>query len=288
MRITKNIIFLKFIYNRLYIRNLKPNSVKNGDYMLLAVDIGNTNIVWGVFKEQTLVRSWRFDSQSQKTQDEWYALLHILFAGAGLSLKELTGIAISSVVPAVTNTISSFSRNAFSIEPFLITSDLDLGITVLYDDPTAVGADRLCNAVAALALYQAPLIIIDFGTATTYDVISEKGEYLGGIIAPGLETAARILHQRAAKLPSVELQFPDTVIGTNTERSIQSGILYGAVASLEGIIELINTELGYETTVIATGGLAQLISEKTTAIDYFVPDLTLMGIEKIYRKIHSY
>jgi len=270
----------------LYIISLKILMKFKGTTMLLAFDIGNTNIDVGVFNKSVLLQHWRIDSQTNKTLDEWYVLLYVLFTSAKLSLKEITGVAVSSVVPGITDSICKFTKKTFSIESFLITSNSDLGITIRYNEPTAVGADRLCNAVAGVALFEGPLIIIDFGTATTYDIVSAHREYLGGIIAPGLETATRILHQCAAKLPSVELSFPNSVVGTNTEQSIQAGILYGAVASVEGLVKRINEELGYKSTVIGTGGLALLIGERTTVINHYIPELTLIGIEKIYHRTY--
>jgi len=256
--------------------------------MLLAVDIGNTNVVLGVFDDDTLLFRWRLDSHTRRTEDEWLVLLQTLFSNANLVFSDITDVAISSVVPGVTPFFVALSRNHFGIEPLVISSDLDLGIAIKYDDPAAVGADRLCNAIAGYDLYGGPLIIIDFGTATTYDIISGRGEYLGGIIAPGVETAGRHLHALAAKLPSVELKFPERIIATNTERSIQVGIMYGTVASVEGIVSRIKNELNEQTIVIATGGIAPLIIEKTSIIDHYEPDLTMIGMEKIYKKVRKF
>ncbi|KPK91725.1 hypothetical protein AMJ80_07100 [bacterium SM23_31] len=253
--------------------------------MLLAVDIGNTNVVLGVFDDDTLLFRWRLDSHTRRTEDEWLVLLRTLFSNADLGFSDITGIAISSVVPGIAPFFIGLSRNHFKIEPLIISSVLDLGIVIKYDDPTAVGADRLCNAVAGYEMYESPLVIIDFGTATTYDIISGKGEYIGGIIAPGVETASQHLHEHAAKLPSVELRFPDSIIATNTERSMQVGIMYGAVASIEGIISRIKKELNEQAVVIATGGIAPLIIEKTPIIDHYEPDLTMIGMEKIYKRV---
>ena len=253
--------------------------------MLLAVDIGNTNVVLGVFEEQVLRYRWRLDSQARRSEDEWLVLIQSLFMNTNLSSSDITGVGIGSVVPGITPFFVALSQNYYGIEPVVISSELPIGIKIKYSDPTAVGADRLCNTLAGYELYGGPLIIVDFGTATTYDVLSGKGEYLGGIISPGLETASRHLHELAAKLPSVELMFPDHIIAISTERSIQAGIMYGAVASVEGIISRINNELNEAATVIATGGLALRIIEKTSVIKHYEPDLTLIGIEKIFGKV---
>ncbi len=253
--------------------------------MLLTVDIGNTNVVLGVFKEHLLCNWWRLNSHAHRSEDEWHIVLQSLLSNANLDVKEIKGIAISSVVPSVTPLFTSNFKKAADIKIIEITNDLDIGIVNRYNDPTSVGADRLCNAVAGLELYGGPLIIIDFGTATTFDVVSGNREYLGGIISPGLETAAQYLHKTAAKLPSVELRFPEAIIAKSTEQSIQAGIMFGALSSIEGIVSRIESELGQKTLVIATGGLGNLMIEKTSIIKSFEPNLTLIGIEKIYSRL---
>lgn len=253
--------------------------------MLFAVDIGNTNIVIGIFKDESLLHRWRLDTHTRKTEDEWQILLKSLFSDTDLSESDISGAAVSSVVPDVTPYFVSISKNLYKVVPVMISGLSAIGMPIKTDDPLSVGADRLCNAVAGYEKYGGPLIIIDFGTATTFDIVSQGGEYIGGIISPGFETAAQHLHMHAAKLPSVELQFPDTIIAKNTEKSMQVGILYGAVGSVEGIISRIKEELQSEATVIATGGLAPVIKEKTDVIQYYEPDLTMTGIEKIYRRI---
>lgn len=253
--------------------------------MLFAVDIGNTNIVIGIFRDESLLHSWRLDTHTRKTEDEWQILLKSLFSDTELHESDISGAAIASVTPDVTPFFVSLSKNLFEIDPVMISGSSAIGMAVKMDDPASVGADRLCNAVAGYELYGGPLIIIDFGTATTFDIVSHDGEYIGGIISPGFATAAHHLHLHAAKLPSVDLQYPDKIIAKNTEKSMQVGILYGAVGSVEGIISRINEELKNTATVIATGGLAPVIKEKTNVIKHFEPDLTMIGIEKIYRKI---
>jgi len=202
-------------------------------------------------------------------------------------VKEITGVGISSVVPNLTDVFVWMSEKHFKVKPIVVSSELDLGIKILYDDPSAVGADRLCNAVAGFTKYGGPVIIIDFGTATTYDVVSEKGEYLGGVIAPGIETSAAELHRRAAKLPKIELHFPKSVIGKNTVSSMQSGIMYGAVDAMEGMIKRIKNIIGQNAKVIATGGLAKTIIEHTNMIDFYEPSLVLDGICIIYNRVKN-
>ena len=252
--------------------------------MLLAIDIGNTHAVHGFFHKAKLLAHWRMTSTSEWTEDEIW--LHVQsFLGQVKSPKEnLTGVAIASVVPHLTHVYLKMVEKYLSVEPLVISSSLDLGITVHYEDPMKVGADRLCNSVAAFAKYGGPAIVVDFGTATTYDVISKKGEYLGGVIAPGLETSAADLHRRTAQLPRVELQFPDTIIGKNTVASIQSGVLYGAVDAAEGMIKRIKHIVGKHAIVIATGGFAEMIAGMSNEIRYIEPWLVLEGARLIYER----
>ncbi|HEY4613273.1 MAG TPA: type III pantothenate kinase, partial [Bacteroidota bacterium] len=184
--------------------------------MLLAIDIGNTHTVFGVYRGAKLMVDWRVTSIHQRTEDEVGSQILLFLEGKGIAPKTITGLAISSVVPNLTDTFAAMAKKYFRIEPVLISSALKLGITIRYDDPSSVGADRLCNAVAGYAKHGGPLIIIDFGTATTYDVVAKNGDYLGGVIAPGVETSAADLHRRAAKLPKIELHFPKTIIGADT------------------------------------------------------------------------
>jgi type III pantothenate kinase len=253
--------------------------------MLLAIDIGNTNVVLGVFENHTLRCRWRLDSNLRRSEDEWMVMMRSLFANEELKLSDIDGVAISSVVPSTTPVFTSIFQKSTDISTLLISCNLDVGLKIRYTDPSSVGADRLCNALAGYEMYGGPLIIIDLGTATTFDVISEKGDYLGGIISPGLETAAQYLHQSAAKLPSVELKFPEKIIATNTEQSIQAGIMFGTVASVEGVVERINKELGHDAFVVATGGLSNLFFKKIQVIKAYEPNLTLIGIEKIFTKV---
>ncbi|MCS7228761.1 MAG: type III pantothenate kinase [Candidatus Kryptonium sp.] len=255
--------------------------------MLLAIDIGNTHTVFGIYKDGELLHDWRVSSLITRTEDETWLLVKFFCNDANVNIEEITGVGISSVVPNLTDVFVWMSQKHFKTDPVIVSSDLDLGIKILYDDPSAVGADRLCNAVAGYTKYGGPVIIVDFGTATTYDVVSENGEYLGGVIAPGIETSAAELHRRAAKLPKIELHFPKSVIGTNTVSSMQSGIMYGAVDAMEGMIKRIKNIIGQHAKVIATGGLAKAIIEKTNVIDFYEPSLVLDGIYIIYNRVKN-
>jgi type III pantothenate kinase len=255
--------------------------------MLLAVDVGNTHTVLGVFDGARMVRDWRIASASYRTVDELWLTMRSFFADAGIAPSSIAGVGISSVVPDLTGIYESLARRYFSVDPVTVTSGLDLGVAIQYTDPAAVGADRLCNAVAGYRKYGGPLVIIDFGTATTFDVVSAKGEYMGGVITLGLESTASELHRRAAKLPKIELRFPDRVIGKETESSMQSGVMYGTVDAVEGTIRRISAELGKKPKVIATGGLASIIAERTPVIEACEPSLVLEGIRLIWERVKN-
>lgn len=206
-------------------------------------------------------------------------------ADARLRPKEIKGVTVSSVVPDATTIFEQMCEKHIRISPVIISAALDLGMPIKYEHPRAVGADRLCNAVAAYDKYGGPCIVVDFGTATTYDVISKKGEYLGGVIAPGIETAGAELHRRASMLPKVDLQFPDKVVGTNTIGAIQAGILYGAIDAMEGMVNRIRKEIGARAIVIATGGFSTLVATRTEIIDRVEPSLVLDGARRIYERV---
>jgi type III pantothenate kinase len=257
--------------------------------MLLAIDIGNTHTVFGVYRGARLIADWRVTSMLQRTEDEVGTQLRLFLKEAGIPAKSIKGVGISSVVPNLTDIFSMMSRKYFAADPLIVSSALDLGFKIKYDDPHSVGADRLCNAVAGYAAFGGPLVVIDFGTATTYDVLSKSGDYLGGVIAPGIETSAVDLHRRAAKLPKIELHFPKSIIGKDTVSSMQAGILYGAIDSMEGMIERIQAEIevheGKKATVIATGGFSELMARQSRMITACVPSLVLDGIRMIYDRI---
>ncbi len=253
--------------------------------MLLAIDVGNTHTVLGVYDGERLVADWRMASLTHRTVDENWLTIKSLCADANIPLAEINGVGISSVVPDLTDVFESLARKYFRIEPVTVTASLDLGIRVLYTDPAAVGADRLCNAVAGFRKYGGPLVVIDFGTATTFDVISASGDYLGGVITLGLDSTASELHRRAAKLPKIELRFPSSVIGKETEASMQSGVMFGGVDAVEGTVRRIAAELGSKPRVIATGGLAGIIAAHTTVIEACEPSLVLDGVRLIYERV---
>ncbi len=257
--------------------------------MILAIDIGNTHTVMGVFEHSKLLFDWRVTSSLQHTEDEVGTYFRLYLKDAGIEPKRITGIGISSVVPDLTDIFAAMALKYFKTEPVIVNSDIDLGIKIYYDDPKVVGADRLCNAVAGFAKYGGPLIVIDFGTATTYDVVAKNGDYLGGVIAPGIETSAVDLHLRAAKLPKVELHFPSIIIGTDTTSSMQSGILYGALDSMEGMVNRLQGELKKrektEGKLIATGGFSKFICDHSKLSIRWEPSLVLEGVRLIYEKV---
>ena len=252
--------------------------------MELMVDIGNTNTVLGLFLNGNLDKCWRISSHCSKTEDEIWSVVDSLFKMDQFEAHRITGVCISSVVPDLSTIYRRMVEKYLSIKPLHITPDLNLGLDILYQDPYAVGADRICNAVAGKRKYGTPLIVLDFGTATTFDCINENGDYLGGVICPGIESAASILHQKAAKLPKIEMVFPARVIGRNTGESMQSGIMFGSIEMIEGMLRRIKEELGGNPKVIATGGLAFMIAKKTKSIDLVDENLNLEGIHQIYRQ----
>jgi len=257
--------------------------------MILAIDIGNTHTVMGVFDGPKLLFDWRVTSSLQQTEDEVGTQVRLFLTDARIQTERVTGIAISSVVPELTDVFRAMAVRYFKTEPIIVGAEIDLGIAIRYDDPKAVGADRLCNAIAGHAKYGGPLIVIDFGTATTYDVVATNGDYLGGVIAPGIETSAVDLHRRAAKLPKVELHFPSVIIGTNTTSSMQAGILYGALDSMEGMVKRLQGELvkreKKEGMLIATGGFSKFICDHSKLSIHWEPSLVLEGVRLVYEKV---
>ncbi|MCK9408983.1 MAG: type III pantothenate kinase, partial [Bacteroidetes bacterium] len=252
-----------------------------------AIDIGNTHTVIGIYNGSKLLGDWRVTSYVTRTEDEFGALVKQFCEGAKVPLKKITSIGIASVVPNLTDVCVKMSQKYFALEPIVVSSDLDLGMKVMYDDPRAVGADRLCNAVAGFAKYKGPIVIVDFGTATTFDVVSKNGEYLGGVITAGIETTAGELHRRAAKLPKIDLKFPERVIGKNTVESMQAGILYGALDSMETMIRRISKELDDYPIVIATGGFSETMKKQSKVINKHEPALVLEGIRLIVDRVEK-
>ncbi len=252
--------------------------------MLLAIDIGNTNIVLGLYEGPQLRDSWRAATDTRRTTDEYAVMIYDFLARRGYGTEQISEVVISSVVPALTPVFRELSQRYWESEPLVVSIDIDLGLRVLTDTPGEVGADRLVNAVAVKARYGVPAIVIDFGTATTFDVISADGDYLGGAIAPGIGISAEALASRTARLHRIELTFPPSAIGKNTDASMRSGILFGYVAMVEGLTRRIQRELGTLTRVIATGGLAGIVAQQTDVIEAVDPDLTLEGLRLIWER----
>ncbi len=250
--------------------------------MLVAIDIGNTNIVLGVFDHERLVENWRVGTNAQITPDEYAMTIKDLFGFAGIEFKQITGVIISTVVPPLLPVMVEMSRKYFHIEPMVVSHHLKTGITIRYDNPKELGADRIVNAAAAYKIYGGPIIIVDFGTATTFCAVTKDGEYLGGAITPGVKISAEALFQRASKLPRVELTKPPRVIGTDTTSAMQAGIIYGYAGLVDGIVERMKKELSPISKVVATGGLAELVSTETKTPLEVKPHLTLEGLKLLY------
>jgi len=252
--------------------------------MLLTIDVGNTNTVLGVFRGVDLIANWRLTTAREQTVDEYGVLTRNLFALAGLDRNDITGVIISSVVPPVNWTLGEMSRVYLGKKALFVEMGVKTGMAVLVDNPAEVGADRIVNGVAAFHLYAGPCIVVDFGTAITFDAISPKGEYLGGVIAPGLGIAAEALFSRAAKLPRVEIKDPGKVIGTNTVTHMQAGLYYGAVDMVDGMLARMKKELGQNAKVVATGGQARLVAKGSKYIEHIDEFLTLTGLRLIWEK----
>lgn len=253
------------------------------DSNVLGIDIGNTNIVLGVYKGEDLVAHWRMSTSPHRMADELAVLINAFFAHDGLSFSDVSDGIVSCVVPPLLPVFQEFCERYMHFKPLVVEPGTKTGMRILYDNPQEVGADRIVNAVAAKQMYGTPLIVIDFGTATTFDAISKEGDYLGGAIAPGVMVAAEALVQRTAKLPRVELVVPSRAIGRNTVSSMQSGIMYGYVALVEGMVARLRGELGGQARCIATGGLAEHIAYQTTAIEAVDQNLTLEGLKLLYK-----
>lgn len=257
--------------------------------MLLAFDVGNTNILLGTYQDEKLINHWRVSTYRERTADEFGILLRNLFQFRNIEFSDISGIAISSVVPQMQSSLREMTQKYFAKDPIVIGPGVKTGMPLRFDNPREVGADRIVNAVAAHAQYGGPIIVVDFGTATTFDLVSQQGEYLGGAIAPGIGISMEALFQRAAKLPRVELVPPPTVVGRNTVNSMQSGILYGFVGQVEGIVGRMRQECAAGAKVVATGGLAPLVGKHTKDVDIIDEFLTLEGLRLIYlRNVESY
>ncbi|RLB68145.1 MAG: type III pantothenate kinase, partial [Deltaproteobacteria bacterium] len=228
--------------------------------MLLVIDVGNTNTVLGLYQGKELVRSWRLTTDKARTSDEWAMVIHELFSLCELHFPDIDNVIISCVVPPLLNTLETLCDTYFKLQPLVVGPGIKTGMPILYDNPREVGADRIVNAVAAYARKQTSLIVVDFGTATTFDYLSKRGEYMGGAIAPGLSISAEALYERASKLPRVEICCPPQIIAKNTVNSIQAGLFYGYVGLVDGIVGRMKQESRENPCVIATGGLASLVA----------------------------
>lgn len=255
--------------------------------MLLTIDMGNTNLTLGLYEGSKLGARWRLATDHERMPDEYGLQILGMLQHGGCSPAQLHGVSLASVVPPLTGRLVKACEQFLGQQPFVIDSSVHTGIKILYDDPAAVGADRIVDAVAVRQLYGGPACVVDFGTATTFDAITAEGDYLGGAIAPGIGIAAEALFQRTAKLPRVDLQRPPNVIGRNTVHALQSGLLFGYVALVEGMVARFREQLGPEMKVIATGGLAEVVSKETEVIQIIAPWLTLDGLRMLWDMNHA-
>ena len=256
--------------------------------MLLAIDVGNTNIVLGVFDDATLVQSWRLQTLRERTSDELGLLVDGLFAHSRIDRVRVRGVILGSVVPPLTGTMRSMVQRYFGVTALIVEPGVNTLMPILYENPAEVGADRIVNAVAAFEKYGKgkgrPLIVVDFGTATTLDAITAKGEYLGGAICPGVQISADALFQRAARLPRIDVRKPAHVVGRTTVEAMESGLFYGYVGMVEGLVRRMSDELGGNAVSVATGGLAEMIAPETSLIQHVDPDLTLHGLRIVWTR----
>ncbi|WP_018753555.1 type III pantothenate kinase [Paenibacillus sanguinis] len=252
--------------------------------MFLVVDVGNTNIVLGVYRGKELLHHFRISTNRQATVDEYGVLIHNLFDMARIHESEIEGVIISSVVPPLMHALEELCVKYLRRKPLIVGPGIKTGLNLRYENPREVGADRIVNAVAAIEQYGGPLVVVDFGTATTFDCIDAEGSYLGGAIVPGIGISTEALYQRASKLPRIELEKPKKVIGRNTVHAMQAGIIFGYAGQVDGIVERIAREMNAKPKVVATGGLAELIASETRTIEEVNSQLTLEGLRLIYER----
>jgi type III pantothenate kinase len=252
--------------------------------MLVALDVGNTNVTIGAFQDQRLLARWRLSTAREQTADEWGILIRNLFLLSELELRAIHGIIISSVVPPLDPALAQMAEDYFSLPAMFVTPETDTGLKICYDNPREVGADRIVNSVAAFHKYGGPCVVVDLGTAITFDAVSACAEYLGGLICPGIGMAVESLFAKTARLPLVEFREPARLIGTNTVASIQAGLYFGAIGMIDGILERLLAELGPQTTLVATGGQARLIVRGSRYLEKLDEDLTLQGLRLIWER----
>ncbi|HEY3375633.1 MAG TPA: type III pantothenate kinase [Candidatus Aquicultor sp.] len=251
---------------------------------LLAIDVGNTHTVIGCFEDRQLKAQWRIATRREVTADELALIMANLFQLNRFFLGDITGVVIASVVPPVTTSLIEMATKTFTVDCLVVGPDTDTGVPILYDNPQEVGADRIANVVAGYEMYGGPLVVVDFGTATTFDAVSSRGEYLGGAIAPGIEVSSEALFRRAARLSKVDLVLPEHAIGKTTRSSIQAGIIIGTGGLVDRIVDRIEAEMGELKDVVATGGLAKLIAPECKRITHVDVALTLTGLQRIYER----
>ena len=253
--------------------------------MLLVIDVGNTNITLGVFKKEELLGTFRMTTKLPRTSDEYGIMLKELIERQGISSKDINAVIIASVVPDIMHSLGSAMIKYFGIKPVIVSAGIKTGIRIVTENPKQVGADRIVDAVAAYTLYGGPVIVIDFGTATTYDIVGPDATFEGAVIAPGIRTSAQAMWGQAAMLPAIEIKKPDTILAKETVSSMQAGIVFGQIGQVEYIVERIRRESGYrDANVVASGGLGNIIARETEAIDVYDPQLTLKGLRIIYEK----
>ncbi|MDQ1910925.1 type III pantothenate kinase [Paenibacillus sp. GD4] len=253
--------------------------------MILVIDVGNTNIVLGIYEGKQLLHHWRLSTNRSSTVDEYGMTIYNLFHHAKIGLEQVEGVIISSVVPPLMFQLENLCSKYLKKTPLVVGPGVKTGLNIRYENPREVGADRIVNAVAAIELYGPPCIVVDFGTATTFDYVDENGQYIGGAVAPGIGISTEALYQRAAKLPRIELIKPKSVVGRNTVSSMQAGIIYGFAGQVDGIVDRIKQEFpGRQPKVVATGGLAELIASESRTIELVNPLLTLQGLQIIYER----